>query len=65
MEQSTSPRNRAIALLPYYAGLRIGEVGGLDVDDVRLSARKGQLRILGKGRDGGKTRTVAVHADLR
>ena len=54
VEQPTSPRNRAIALLPYYAGLRIGEVVGLDVDDVRLSARKGQLRNLGKGRDGGK-----------
>ena len=54
VEQSTSPRNRAIALLPYYAGLRIGEVVGLDVDDVRLSARKGQLRILGKGREAAK-----------
>jgi integrase/recombinase XerC len=53
------------ALLPYYAGLRIGEVVGLDVDDVAISARKGQIRVLGKGRDGGKVRTVPIHAELR
>jgi hypothetical protein len=35
------------------------------VDDVRLSARKGELRVLGKGPDGGKLRTVPVHPELR
>lgn len=58
----TTARNRAIALLPYYAGLRIGEVVTLDVDDVSLSARKGSLRVDGKG---GKVRHVPVHAALR
>lgn len=36
-------RDRALALLPRYAGLRIGDVVVLDVDDVRISARKGNL----------------------
>ena len=58
-------RNRVLALLPYYAGLRISEVVGLDVDDVAISARKGQMRVLGKGRDGGKVRNVPIHAELR
>jgi integrase/recombinase XerC len=58
IERLTSPRDRLIAGLPYYAGLRIGEVVALDVQDAGLSARKGQLRILGKGRDDGKLRTV-------
>jgi integrase len=29
---------KVVALLPYYAGLRIGEVVGLDVDDIAISA---------------------------
>ena len=51
-----------IALVPFYAGTRIAEITGLDVDDVRLSARKGVLRILGKGE---KVREIPIHPDLR
>jgi len=32
---------------------------------VRLSARHGEIRVLGKGRDGGKNRTVDVLPELR
>jgi integrase/recombinase XerC len=56
------PRDRAIALVPFYAGTRIAEIVGLDVDDVRLSARKGFLRILGKGE---KVREIPIHPELR
>jgi integrase/recombinase XerC len=65
VDQEPSMRNKVAALLPYYAGLRIGEVVGLDVDDIAISARKGQMRVLGKGRDGGKVRNVPIHAELR
>ncbi|MFB9623210.1 tyrosine-type recombinase/integrase [Nonomuraea helvata] len=65
VQLTASPRDKAIALLPYYAGLRISEVVGLDLADLRLSARKGELRIRGKGRDGGKIRLLPVHPDLR
>jgi integrase/recombinase XerC len=65
VEQEPSLRNRVMALLPYYAGLRIGEVVGLDVDDIAISARKDQMRVLGKSRDGGKLRSVPIHAELR
>ncbi|GAT67024.1 phage integrase [Planomonospora sphaerica] len=65
VERSASPRDTVIALLPYLAGLRIGEVVALDLADVRLSARKGELRVRGKGSDGGKIRTVDLHPDLR
>ena len=44
-----APRDRVLALLPFYAGLRVGETVALDTDDVRLSARKGYLRVRGKG----------------
>ena len=62
VEQVTSPRDRCIALIPYYAGARISEVVRLDTGDVRRSARKGVLRIYGKG---NKVREVPIHAKLR
>ncbi|WP_326640327.1 tyrosine-type recombinase/integrase [Streptosporangium sp. NBC_01755] len=65
VEKNASTRDAVIALLPYLAGLRIGEVVALEVADVRLSARKGELRVLGKGHGGGKIRTVDLHPDLR
>jgi site-specific recombinase XerD len=49
VQARSSPRDRALALIPFYAGARISETVALDLDDVRLSARKGVLRILGKG----------------
>jgi len=60
VEHGGSARDTVVALLPFYAGLRIGEVVGLDLDDVSLSARKGTLRIRGKGRDGGKLRELPL-----
>ena len=44
-----SPRDQALALIPFYAGARISEIVALDIDDIARSARKGVLRILGKG----------------
>jgi site-specific recombinase XerC len=51
-------RDRTIALLPLYAGTRIAEIAALDAADVRLSARKGEVHLVGKGE---KSRTVPVH----
>lgn len=57
-----SPRDRVLALLPFYAGLRVSETVGLDTEDVRLSARKGTLRVRGKGTTA---RELPIHAQLR
>jgi site-specific recombinase XerD len=62
VEACPSARDRAIALLPLFAGTRIAEIAALDVADVRLSARKGELHLVGKGE---KSRTVPVHPKLR
>ena len=63
MEKWVNPRNRVLALLPFYAGLRLGEVVALDLDDIRLSARKGLIIVrMGKG---GKYREIPVHPQLR
>lgn len=62
VERCRSPRDRALALTPFYAGTRIGETVALDVDDVRLSARKGVLRVVGKGE---KIREIPLHPKLR
>ena len=42
-----SRRDRAILELFYASGLRLGELAGLDVDDVNVSGR--MVRVLGKG----------------
>lgn len=62
VEARPAARDRAIALLPLYAGTRIAEIAALDVPDVQLSARKGGLHLVGKGE---KSRTVPVHHVLR
>ncbi|MGH3201344.1 MAG: tyrosine-type recombinase/integrase [Streptosporangiaceae bacterium] len=62
VEAWPNARDRAIALLPLFAGTRIAEVTALDVADVRLSARKGEVYLVGKGE---KSRTVPVHPKLR
>ncbi|WP_239342142.1 tyrosine recombinase XerC [Frankia sp. CiP3] len=62
VERWPSPRDAALALVPFYAGARIAETVGLDVDDVALSARKGTLRIHGKG---DHVRSVPIHPPLR
>jgi integrase/recombinase XerC len=60
VEHCDSARDTVVALLPFYAGLRVGEVVGLDLEDLALSARKGTLRVRGKGRDGGKLRELPL-----
>ena len=62
VQGSPSPRDQALALVPFYAGARISEIVGLDIDDVRLSARKGILRIYGKGE---RVREIPIHPQLR
>lgn len=63
--RDASVRDRVICHLAYYAGLRVAEIVALDVADVRLSARKGTVRVRGKGKFGGKDRTVPLHAEAR
>lgn len=62
VEAHPSPRDRALAGIPFYAGARIAETVRLDTPDVRISARKGVLRIRGKG---DRIRDVPIHPKLR
>ena len=55
-------RDQALMGVMRYAGLRKAEAVGLNVSDVTLSARKGTLRVVGKG---SKVRHVPVSARLR
>jgi integrase len=56
-----SPRDQALALVPFYAGARVSEIVALDVDDIARSARKGALRIYGKGE---RVLKVPIHPRL-
>jgi integrase/recombinase XerC len=62
VEACESARDRLMALLPLYAGLRVSEVAGLDVADITTSARKGSIRVVGKG---SKPRDVPANQKLR
>lgn len=57
------PRDKALALVGFYAGLRIGEIVALDVADVQISARKGRLVV--RSGKGGRYREVPLHPALR
>ncbi len=61
--EHASPRDKALAHVGFYAGLRIGEIVALDLDDIYTSARKGHLVVrYGKG---GRYREVPLHPVLR
>jgi len=47
---SPSARDRAIATVFFYAGLRLSELGALDMTDIAVSARRGRVTVrAGKG----------------
>jgi site-specific recombinase XerD len=63
VERSSEIRDRAIALLLFYGGLRIGELCGLNVEDVALSARKG--RVVVRSGKGDSYREVVLNSEVR
>jgi len=56
-------RDQAVVALLLHAGLRVGELVALEIDDVDASERKGQVLVrYGKG---GKEREVPLNVDAR
>jgi len=55
-------RDMALITLLLHAGLRLSEACALRLDDLTLSARKGQVVVRGKG---NKERTVPLNAEAR
>lgn len=45
VERWVDPRDRVLALIPFHAGLRLGETVALNLDDIRLSAREGVIIV--------------------
>ncbi len=63
VERHPSKRDQAIALLLYHTGIRVSECAALNVDDVLVSARKGNL-IVRSGK-GDAYREIPLNADAR
>jgi integrase/recombinase XerC len=63
VERCPLVRNRAIAHLLFYTGLRLSECAALDLDDVPLSARKG--RVIVRAGKGQAYREVPLNAAVR
>jgi len=63
VERCSSARDRAIARVLFFTGLRVSELVGLDTSDVALSARKGRVTV--RSGKGDAYREVALNAEVR
>jgi integrase/recombinase XerC len=63
IERSTSARDRAMARVLFFSGLRVSELVGLDTGDVSISARKGHVVV--RSGKGDAYREVALNAAVR
>jgi integrase/recombinase XerC len=61
--ERASPRDRALVVLMLFAGLRISEVVALDVEDARISPRKGVVIV--RAGKGDAYREVPLNALVR
>src|SRR6266699_2328157 len=63
IERTSSVRDKALAQLLFYTAIRLGECAALNLDDVRVSARKGVV-IIRSGK-GDTYREVPLNAEVR
>jgi site-specific recombinase XerD len=63
MAERASARDRAIVVMLLYTGLRLAELVALDLDDVRVSARKGLVLV--RSGKGDAYREVPLNALVR
>ena len=63
VERSEKARDKAISKMLFYAGLRLGELAKLDVEDIPISARKG--RVIVRSGKGDAYREIALNAEVR
>jgi site-specific recombinase XerD len=63
VERTDSARDQAIAQLLFYTAMRLGECAALNLDDVRVSARKGVV-IIRSGK-GDAYREVPLNTEVR
>ena len=63
VERCSSIRDRAVAVLLFFTGIRVGECSSLDVGDVLTSARKGKI-IVRSGK-GDAYREVPLNSEAR
>lgn len=63
VERSGSARDRTIARMLFFAGLRVSELVALDTADVSVSARKGRVTV--RSGKGDAYREVALNAEVR
>lgn len=63
VERTPTARDRAVAHLLFYTAVRLGECAALNLDDVRVSARKGVL-IIRSGK-GDTYREIPLNTEVR
>jgi integrase/recombinase XerC len=63
VERTPTVRDRALAHVLFYSAIRLGECATLDLDDVRISARKGVLVI--RSGKGDAYREIPLNTEVR
>ncbi len=63
IERTTSVRDQAIARLLFYTAIRLGECAALNLDDVRVSARRGVVVI--RSGKGDTYREIPLNTEVR
>ncbi len=65
--QRHAVRNRALVLMTYYSGMRVGEIAALSVSDVLSNDGKikDEIRLTAKQTKGNKGRVVVIPAKLK
>lgn len=55
--------DQALVYVAYYAGLRVDELAALDIEDMPMTARAGQIEV--RAGKGGKPRSIPIASELR
>jgi integrase/recombinase XerC len=63
VQERGKTRDIALITLMLHSGLRVSEVSNLKVGDIRISPRKGSVRV--RGAEGEKIRSVPLNVDSR
>lgn len=63
VQKEGNPRDETVVMLLLHTGLRVSEASSLQLSDIEISERKGQLTV--RDGKGGKHRVIPLNADVR
>ena len=65
VERDGTPRDKAILFAFFMTGIRVGELAGLEVRDLTIGERSGEVRVRSAVAKGGRERAVPLAKEVR